>query len=172
MTGVDIKRLVRALFFIFVSIIILFLGNLPTDFSTPSFQVSTYLYAWCAAFIICRPGSAGVFSCLIITLLYAIYNDEGVALGSFTLLLFCVIVHEMRDYFEFQSYFVEWIGMSALFLVVQISKNLILQIFFTHGFATITLLKFTVIFAIVYPLFVTIIKMTVGRRDPNRVNDE
>ncbi len=172
MTGDDFKRIFRALFLILVSVVIMFIGNLPTDFTNPSMQISPWLFAWCGAFIICRPGSAGIFSILIVALLYAVYNDEGVALGAFALLMFCLIVQELREYFEFQSFPVEWVGMSLLFFAAQLGKNLILHIFFTNGFTIFELLKFTLIFAILYPIFNFIIQFTVGRRDPNRANDE
>ncbi len=165
MSGEDIKRVLRGLFFLFVTLLIMFLGMLPSDFSKAGLQISPILFSWTAAFIFRRPGSVGVIVILLAAIQYAIYNDEGIALGSLAYLMYALFVHEVRDYLEHQSFIVVSIAMTLSFFVIQILKNLILQVFFAQHFDLFTLSKFTLYYFVSYTVFSGLIYLIFGQRN-------
>lgn len=164
MRSEDLKRFFRAILFLAVSMLIMFVGMLPGDFSHGSLQISSFFYAWTAAFILRRPGSVGIVVILLAATQYAIYNDEGLALGSLAYLMFALLLHEAREYFAHQTFTVEVLSMTLLYFLTQLFKNLILQLFFTYHFPLLTLLKFSLVFAISYAIFSGLISGVIGRR--------
>ncbi len=169
MSGDDLKRIFRAAFYLLIVTFILYFGMLPGGFDGSGLQISPFLFAWTAAFIVRRPGSVGILVVVIAGIFYAIYNDEGIALGSLIFLLFSLIVHEFHGELEHQSFFMETFVMSILFFFAQLFKNMILWLFFTHSFTPLMILKYSLYFAISYVIFATLISLVFGRRAPNNV---
>lgn len=169
MSGEDLKRILRGIFFLFVTLLILFLGLLPSDFTRPGLQVSPFLFAWTAAFIFRRPGSVGIIIILLAATQYCIYNDEGLALGALAYLMYALFVHEVRDYLEHQSFIVQAITLSAAYFAIQVLKNLILQVFFTEHYTLFNLLEFTLYFLVSYIVFTGFILLIFGQRTSKQV---
>ncbi len=164
MSGEDLKRIMRAMVFLFVAVIILYLGMLPSDFSESSLQISPYFYSWTAAFMLRRPGSVNIVVIIIAAFFYLTYNDEGVALGALTYLLFGLLLQEFRENIEYQSFVVEVSAVTILFFLSQLFKNLILRLFFTHTLPFEDLLKSALFFAISYAVFAALVTLVFGRR--------
>ncbi len=160
----DIQRILRSILFLFVSMMIMFFGMLPDNFEGGGLQISAVFYAWTAAFILKRPGSVGIIVNLLAATQYALYNDEGLALGALTYLLFSLLLQETREYFAHQSFGIEVVAMSLIYFLSQLFKNFILSLFFTYHFPIWDLLKFTIIFAIAYAIFAMLISGVLGRR--------
>ncbi len=164
-----IWQILRSCLFIFGAGFIIALQILPNNYGTNDLFFQHSLFVWCAAFLHRRPGSANDLSLVFIALLYALYIEEGLALGAIALIVFISILRYLRKFTLGLSFIVEIAITSGIYLLIIFIKNILLFAFLSPYFSFSQIITLFLSFIISYPVLNFIIVALVRSRKDGEV---
>ncbi len=149
----------RMLIYIWLAGLFIFLSRVPTYLVEESLLFSNGLFALTAAFIYRRPEAANIYANCLVALLYAIYTDDGLNFGAFSLLALAYILHSTRPIYIKQTQIFAWLSTILLYAFILVAQNLILVISNSYSYSLYDLGQLILSFGILFPLFDLVIRI-------------
>lgn len=164
MSKEEFLRILRIVYFLLGSLIVVYLMILPDAFDGSPMPLSGLIFAWVGAFVMRRPKSVNIVVLAFAALIFAAYTDDGLALGALSLFFYGLILRQYHTRLFYQSFAYEWMMLSALFLGVHIARNILLMVFFSPHHGWLASFFMVLIFILAYPLLNFFVHIIVGAR--------